>query len=299
MTLKQENLILALIGSDPKGFKAIEIHKILFMLGWFDSSLSIYEYIPFKKGCYSPSLSHDLRKLETRGYLRCDADSHGGSLWRLTERGEAQSFVARISRRKVVQFRHLYPLRGKELVVDVYKRYPYWAINSEIADLLLRDEPVAINNIVASRPKAKVSLASIGYEGRSIEDYFNCLIRAGIDFLCDVRRNPISRKYGFSRSTLSEICKGCGIEYRHYPQLGIPSCERRSLCSQTDYDLLFAKYEEEVIPKVKDELDGISEEIQNGRCVAVTCFEANPAQCHRTKVIEALTRILKISAIQL
>ena len=290
MTAKQENLILALIGSEPGGLKPIEVHKILFMLGQFDSSTAVYEYMPYKMGCYSPTLAHDLRKLESKGYIISTNDSRGKPLWRLTAKGEVRSFASRVSGRQVVQFRRLYPLRGKDLVIDVYKRFPYWAINSTISDLLLRDDPETIDRIKQSRPERSVTLSSIGYEGRSIENYFNALIKAGIGVLCDVRKNPISRKYGFSRSTLSKLCEGCGIEYRHYPQLGIPSWERQNLKSQDDYDALFDRYEKEVLPNVQNEIDEISGLVKSGRGVALTCFEANPAQCHRTRVLNAVSQ---------
>lgn len=296
MTAKQENLILALVGSEPEGLKPIEVHKILFMLGNADPSAAVYEYIPYKMGCYSPTLSRDLRKLESAGYLKTALDSRGKTLWLLTAAGEERNFSARVSGRRVVQFRRLYPLRGKDLVVDVYKRHPYWAINSTIRDLLLRDDPKAIASIEKSRPECSVPLSSIGYEGRSIENYFNALIKAGVGVLCDVRKNPISRKYGFSRSTLSELCEGCGIEYRHYPQLGIPSWERQNLKSQDDYDALFDRYEKEVLPNAQKEIDEISGLVKGGRGVALTCFEANPAQCHRTRVLRVVANRAMVSS---
>lgn len=290
MTTKQENLILALIGSEIDGLKPIEVHKLLFMLEKFDPAAHIYDYMPFKMGCYSPTLAHDLRKLEAKGYLKSAMDSHGKPLWRLTAEGEVRNWSVRMSGRRVVQFRRLYPLRGKDLVVDVYKRYPYCAINSEICDVLLRDEPDAIKNIQKACPTTKLPLASIGYEGRTIENYFNALIASGIGVLCDVRKNPVSRKYGFSRSTLSELCDGCGIEYRHYPQLGIPSWERQDLKCQADYDSLFLRYESEVLSVVQKEISLISDMVRHGRGVAITCFESNPAQCHRTRVLNAVSQ---------
>jgi hypothetical protein len=296
MTNKQENMVLALIGSDPDGLKPIEIHKLLFMLGKLDPASDIYEFIPYKMGCYSPTLSRDLQRLEVKGYLKKGYDSYGKSFWRLTVDGETRSFASRQSGRRVVQFRRMYPLRGKDLVIDVYRRYPYSAINSTISEILLRDDLDAIKRIMQARPVEKVALASIGYEGRTIENYFNALITSGIDVLCDVRKNPISRKYGFSRSVLCELCEGCGIEYRHYPQLGIPSWERQALNCQADYDSLFVKYEREILPRVQREIAEISDMVKQGRGVALTCFEANPAQCHRTKVLNAITSRISVFA---
>lgn len=284
MSPKQEKLILALIGSEPDGLKPIEVHKLLFMLGKLAPSEDVYEYIPYKMGCYSATLSRDLRKLESQGLLRSIDDARGKPLWQLTEAGKSRNRSSGVSGLSIAQFRQLYPLRGKDLVVDVYRRYPYWAINSTILDLLLSDDSDITGTIARARPTGRIALASIGYEGRSIENYFNALIKSGIGILCDVRKNPISRKYGFSRSTLCRLCEGCGIEYRHYPQLGIPSWERKMLNCQEDYDILFDRYEKTILPNAQDSVDDISDLVKQGRGVALTCFEANPAQCHRTRV---------------
>ena len=48
--------------------------------------------------------------------------------------------------------------------------------------------------------------------GKCLETYLNQLLRAGVTLLCDVRRNPLSRKYGFSKSTLSHAC---AVSYTH------------------------------------------------------------------------------------
>ncbi len=290
MSPKQEKLILALIGSEPDGLKPIEVHKLLFMLGKLVPSEEVYEYMPYKMGCYSATLSWDLRKLESKGLLRNVVDTRGKPLWRLTGAGEEKNRSSGMLGLLVAQFRQLYPLRGKDLVIDVYKRYPYWAVNSTIVGLLLPDGSDIVGSIAAARPTERIPLASIGYEGRSIESYFNALVKSRIGVLCDVRKNPISRKYGFSRSTLCRLCEGCGIEYRHYPQLGIPSWERKDLNCQEDYDILFDRYEKTILPHAQDSVDDISGLVRQGRGVALTCFEANPAQCHRTRVLHAVER---------
>ena len=198
-------------------------------------------------------------------------------------------FEKRVTAERLVLFRRDYPHRGRELVADVYRRYPYWAINSEIKDLVLGDDTEAIDKIRAARPTKVVPLASIGYEGRALEGYLNALIRNGIKVLCDVRRNPISRKYGFSKSTLQNACDGIGIEYRHLPELGIPSCERTDLRYQSDYDDLFDRYEKTALSRQGETLDLLARLLESEGSIALTCFEANPAQCHRTCVLNALT----------
>ena len=50
-----------------------------------------------------------------------------------------------------------------------------------------------------------MKLWSIGYEGRTPEEFLDLLRKAGVTLVCDVRRNPISRKRGFSKGTLSRV----------------------------------------------------------------------------------------------
>ena len=290
MTLAQENSILSLIGTEPDGLMPIEVQKLMFVFSREEGGKPLYEFIPYEKGCYSPTLAQDVHKLASRRLLREIYPGTEKKRWALTEEGQVSVLSRRATAEHFARFRRNYRLRGKELLADVYRRYPYFAIKSKIADMVLRDDPAALATIERARPKTKMPLASIGYEGRTFEDYLNSLIRNGITVLCDVRKNPISRKYGFSKSVLQNACDKVGIDYRHFPELGIPSYERQDLRYQEDYDELFARYEKDVLPKEDDALSVIARLVENGDCVALTCFESNPAQCHRTRVLNYISK---------
>lgn len=140
-------------------------------------------------------------------------------------------------------------VRGNELVALTYKRYPYTATRSEIAERVLAGDAAALERISSARPGADgPRVQTIGYEGHTLESYLNVLLQAGVSLLCDVRRNPISRKYGFSKKALSKGCEGVGLGYEHVPELGIDSSQRRNLNTQSDYDALFAEYERDALP---------------------------------------------------
>ena len=290
MTLAQENSILSLIGTEPEGLMPIEIQKLMFVYSKEVGGKPLYEFIPYEKGCYSPTLAQDVHKLAARRLLREIEPGTEKKRWALTEEGQTSVLSRRATAERFARFRRKYRLRGKELLTDVYRRYPYFAIKSKIADMILRDDPATLAAIERARPKTKIPLASIGYEGRTFEDYLNSLIENGITVLCDVRKNPISRKYGFSKSVLQNACSKVGIEYRHFPELGIPSYERQDLRCQEDYDELFVRYEKDILPKEDDALSVIARLVENGDCVALTCFEANPAQCHRTRVLNSISK---------
>jgi uncharacterized protein (DUF488 family) len=177
------------------------------------------------------------------------------------------------------------------LIIEQYDRHPYYATRSEILDKL-RLEPETLARIAAAKPKRqRAGIVTIGYEGRSLESYLNELLRAGVTLLCDVRRNPLSRKYGFSKGALSKACDGVAIRYEHLPELGIASQQRRGLHTQADYDALFATYERESLPGQTAALGKIGGWVAAGERVALTCFERLPQQCHRHCVAEALERM--------
>ena len=298
MTLAQETSVLSLIGTDPDGLKPIEIQKLMFMYTKLEETVPSYDFIPYEQGCYSPTLSQDIHTLAEKGLLKAlNQDVKDKKVWTLTEKGKIHVFSKRATAVRFAHFRRSYPRRGMDLIADVYRRYPYWAINSKIKDFVLGDDEDTKDRIEAARPTERIPLASIGYEGRTFENYLNSLIRNGINVLCDVRKNPISRKYGFSKSTLQNACEGLGIEYRHFPELGIPSCERTDLRCQSDYDDLFARYEKTVLSNHGDTLDVLVRLVEANECIALTCFEANPAQCHRTRIINAIRRRIGVNAV--
>ena len=182
-------------------------------------------------------------------------------------------------------------LRGDALVVETYRRHPYYATRSEMAERLLAKDAAALAAVGAARPaKGKPAVCTIGYEGRSLEGYLNDLIQNGVTVLCDVRRNPLSRKYGFSKGTLAKGCEGVGIRYEHLPELGIASEDRRDLETPADYDALFQAYERETLPRQAKLLDRIRQWVTGGDRVALTCFERLPQQCHRHCVAKIMKR---------
>ena len=74
----------------------------------------------------------------------------------------------------------------------------------------------------------------------------------------------------------------------HVPQLGIESDKRRDLRSQRDYDLLFDEYEKTTLKNNTEALDYVRNLIRTENRVALTCFEKDPKQCHRSRVAKAL-----------
>src|ERR1017187_6831288 len=288
MTLSdRQRLLLTMLGAlrDPVG--STDFQKLLLLYTHESESTPTYEFVPYKFGGFSFTSYEDKRRLTEAGLLVED-DQH----WQLTEAGREVARKEAVVPLIVGKFCRLHAdMRGNALIAEQYRKYPYYATRSEIVEKVLPDTE-SRKRVAEARPKkAKPGLVTIGYEGRSLEAYLNLLLKNSVTLLCDVRRNPLSRKYGFSKNTLSKACEGVGIRYENLPKLGIDSEERRDLKTQADYDALFAEYERKSLPHQTESLAKIRGWVKSGERVALTCFELLPHQCHRHCMAEALERI--------
>ncbi len=287
MLFERQRLLLTMLDAIGEPVRNTDFQKLLFLYTRTEQTPS-YEFVPYKYGAFSFTSYADKRRLAEAGLLTNDDQQ-----WELTEKGRAMARKQAVLPLVVGKFcrahRHL---RGNNLIAEQYRKHPYYATRSEIVEKVLPDaaERRAVDK--ARPPKPLPGLVTLGYEGRSLEAYLNVLLKNSVTLLCDVRRNPLSRKYGFSKSTLSKACEGVGIRYEHLPELGIASEERQELVTQADYEALFAEYERKSLrrPEAVGALAKIRAWIEQGERVALTCYEAQPGQCHRHCVAEALER---------
>ena len=281
----RQRQLLALLDAFGGRVGNLDFQKLLFLYCQEPGADAFYEFVPYKFGAFSFTSYADRRKLIERGYLVGDEKQ-----WCLADDGRQVAGQSQDLQLSAFARRHR-DLRGDALVAETYRRWPYYATRSEIAERVLCGDDAALQNIEAARPRPKrFALATIGYEGRTLESYLNVLLQAGVTLLCDVRKNPISRKYGFSKKTLANGCENVGIRYEHVPALGITSDKRRNLETQADYDALFADYEANSLPHQEQALSRIRQWLRDGERVALTCYERLPEQCHRRCVADALRR---------
>ena len=270
----RQRLLLGLLDAIGGDMRNTDFQKLLFLYCKELSShqanetpQGLYDFVPYHYGAFSFTSYADRRRLVDWGLLADDDQK-----WVLTENGSNIAGNATSSAIRSFAYRYR-SVRGDALVADTYRRYPYYAIRSEIAEQVLQDDRRTLDRIESSRPQAAPSrLFTIGYEGRTLESYLNLLIREGATLLCDVRRNAISRKYGFSKTTLARACSGVGIRYEHLPELGIDSRRRRGLKTEADLKKLFKDYVQKSLPNQSDALERIDGWLRSGESVALTCF---------------------------
>lgn len=287
MLFERHKRLLALVDALGGEIGNLDFQKLLFLYCREVEEKPTYEFVPYKFGGFSFTSYDDKRRLVREGLLEDEERA-----WKLTPTGRKAAAVPPMTRMHMDQFAQNHAsLRGDVLVAEAYRRHPYYAIRSEMAERLLAGDDAALIAIAEARPaEHKPGVRTIGYEGRTLEAYLNRLLQAGVTLLCDVRRNPFSRKYGFSKSTLRKGCEGIGIRYEHLPELGIASEERQGLETQADYNALFAIYSREKLPKQTSTLERIRNWVNAGHRVALTCFELLPQQCHRHCVADELVR---------
>ena len=287
MLFDRQRVLLELLDALNESVGSTDFQKLLFLYTREGEATPSYDFVPYRFGCFSFTSYADKRRLTEQGLIE-----EGEQTWKLTDRGRRIARTGEKSPLPMARFAKQYKnLRGNALVADVYRRYPYFATRSEIVEKVLPEKEDRARVESARPTKHTPGLVTLGYESKTLEAYLNQLLQDGVTLLCDVRRNPLSRKYGFSKSTLSHACEGVGIRYEHLPELGIPSEKRQDLETQTDYDKLFTTYGRTTLPKQTKTLIKIAGWIkEEGQRVALTCFELLPLQCHRHCVSDALQK---------
>jgi uncharacterized protein (DUF488 family) len=139
-------------------------------------------------------------------------------------------------------------------------------------------------------------LTTIGYEGATLTAFIATLKAAGVTLLLDVRELPISRRKGFSKTPLSQALAEAGIRYQHERALGAPKHVRHRLREDGDLKRYFTDFREYLATQAPL-LDQLAKSLAG--CVALLCFERNPAECHRSVVVAALAKRLKIEFLHL
>ena len=133
-------------------------------------------------------------------------------------------------------------------------------------------------------------LFTIGYEKLDQKQFMAHLSSHGVEVVADIRKLPVSRKKGFSKTALRETLSCEGIDYLNYQPLGAPKELRDELYKSGNYDRFFRKYEKNISDKT-DYLAEILSLINSGRNVALLCFERNPQECHRKVVAEEIRKL--------
>lgn len=278
----RRKIILALLQLFDGQLDKIRLQKLLFLFTNKQSKAD-YDFIPYKFGCYSYSANADMTAMVTRGFLNEDEKSF--------EKKDKNDYLNQLKPADLKLLQDVNTNYGKmsatALMKHTYLNFPFYATKSEAAENILTKEE--LEKVTKAKPKGnKTVLFTVGYEGISLEEYLVRLLKNDVKVLVDVRNNPLSMKYGFSKSQLRKYCVSLGIEYVHIPEVGIQSDQRKELNTQSDYDKLFADYRKNNLSKTTQSQNEILKLLKQHKRIALTCFEANICQCHRKHLAEAI-----------
>ena len=131
------------------------------------------------------------------------------------------------------------------------------------------------------------TLFTIGYEQATQAAVVAALRDARVEVLADIRYLPLSRRPGFSKSSLRAAVEEAGIAYRHFRDLGTPA-EGRAAARRGDHAELARIYGGQLeLPealKQMAELRALAED----KAVCLLCYERDASECHRSLLFDAL-----------
>jgi len=275
----RQKVLLGIVLEAPKMLSRAQLTRLAFLFSQecntFNETL-YYDFLPYEHGPFSFALYRDLDGLEHLGYLEhdhlaiaaqhgCEAEKMYLSL-RKDVRSGARDIADRYGR-----------LSQQTLKRHVYDRFPSFASRSE-----------RVGKSKTRVKKRKSAVYTAGYEGESVDRFLDKLLRAGIEHLIDIRRNPISRKYGFSKRTLGCLCENLQIQYTHIPELGIPSSRRKDLHTFEDYQDLLRMYDRSILSKAPAAVKRVSGLVTQATS-ALLCVEADVRCCHRSRLAHRIS----------
>ncbi len=282
--LRRQKMLLGLVANSKGAVTHTALMKMAFLARHetpLKSDHAYYHFVPYKYGPFSFALYRELASLKRYGYLASDGDhilipeeSASMSQEKILELPEhCHLEIAEIAGRysRYSQTR---------LLKYVYSKHPWYASKSELIKLKPSNTP--------RLRTAPTAVYTIGYEGASVDGFFRELLRVGIAIILDVRANPVSRKYGFAKSSLSDIATKLSIGYHHIPELGIPGSFRKSLEDFDSYQRLFSRYESAVLRKRHEEIEKVALMMKRRPCVLL-CMEKDAKYCHRSRLAESVS----------
>ena len=273
--LNRQRVLVHLLQQAGRPVSKIDLMKWCFLLRNETPShggSAFYDFLPYHYGPFSFCLYREIDSLLGDGVVKA---SDGRSWQVFGKQDDATDGLSNAVRQDIARILRRFEEKPTSWLVNyVYEQYPWFTVNSRKRQL-------------AARPVAPLAVYTAGYEGQQVDGFLNLLMRTGIQRLLDVRHNPVSRRYGFHKTTLARLCKSLEIEYIHCPELGILPVLRQTLKTPADYEFLFTTYEAELFADKAVAVGEVSKLVQAKPSVLV-CMEANPQMCHRSRLATAI-----------
>ena len=132
-----------------------------------------------------------------------------------------------------------------------------------------------------------MKLRTIGYEAATQSAVIDCLKRAGVEVLIDVRAVAASRRAGFSKSLLAASLADAGIDYVHLRALGTPKAGRQAARAGRHAEMRRIYEAHLAEPEAQLQL-AVAADIATETPAALLCLEADAGRCHRRIIADRL-----------
>ncbi len=131
-------------------------------------------------------------------------------------------------------------------------------------------------------------LCTIGFAGKTAEEFFGLLAQVGVEQIIDIRQNRGGQLSGFAKHPdLSFFLRNIArVAYVHEPLLAPPPELLKAYCSGRDWPA----YEAEFLAVMKQR--GVPESLDTSSWsakMALLCSEPGPERCHRRLVADILS----------
>jgi uncharacterized protein (DUF488 family) len=132
---------------------------------------------------------------------------------------------------------------------------------------------------------------TIGYSGKSMNEFIAVLKNAGVSTVVDIRFVPVSRfKPEFSKNNLRRSLENNGINYLHKADWGVPREIRALSIGQKTREAIWAWYDLNIMPHViKNNTDELFNSMEHP--IAFMCVEFDPTECHRHRLALGFERL--------
>jgi uncharacterized protein (DUF488 family) len=144
-----------------------------------------------------------------------------------------------------------------------------------------------------------LNIYTLGYQGVDVDSYVEKLKAAGVGIVADVRETPWSHKRGFCKNILSCELSKAGIEYVHVKSAGNPKENRRTAPDMAECLRRYRVYLDENPAGVVDLIEVVRTAASRNQTVCLTCFEKHVSDCHRSILVEAMRRQIKLRPVHL
>jgi uncharacterized protein (DUF488 family) len=137
----------------------------------------------------------------------------------------------------------------------------------------------------------ELTLCTIGFAGKTAEQFFSLLAEAGVRRVLDIRENRSGQLSGFAKypDLAFFLHRLAGIEYAHEPRLAPTPEIRKAYRASKDWQ----QYEAAFLALMRERgfPESVKLPVEDGP-LALLCSEAGPEKCHRRLVAELLARHL-------